>query len=210
MLRKPASLAMDAGEHEKAHHEEEWRPRMARKQNNTQDRSRYEVLSHMLMDRQAEIQNKRRSLREALPAELAQVKDVEEQSMEDFVMGMDFALMEMESATLRKIDEAILRLQEGRYGACVECDEAISEARLKALPFADLCRACQERLEDSRAISAARGSRFFEEGPPPAPAERMRRSPAEKKATPSRPLAEAESGSIRVAHKPAKVSRIRA
>jgi DnaK suppressor protein len=185
--------------------------RMARKQDDNEDRSRYEVLSRMLTDRQAEIRNKRRSLREALPAELAQVKDVEEQSMEDFVLGMDFALMEMESLTLRKIDDALLRLQEGRYGVCVECDEAISAARLQALPFADLCRTCQEQVEESRAISSARGSRFFEDGPTPAPAERVRRvSAADKKATASRPPDEAETRSIRVDHKPARSSRVRA
>lgn len=182
---------------------------MARKQENSQDRSRYEVLSRMLTDRQAEIRNKRRSLREALPAELAQVKDVEEQSMEDFVMGMDFALMEMESATLRKIDDAILRLHEGRYGVCLECDEAISEARIKALPFADLCRGCQEQVEESRTIRAARGSRFFEEGPTPAPAERMRRAPAEKKPTVVHAGDDGEVRSIRIAHKPARSSRVR-
>jgi len=43
---------------------------MARKQDDNEDRSRHEVLSRMLMDRQDEIRNKRRSLREALPAEL--------------------------------------------------------------------------------------------------------------------------------------------
>jgi DnaK suppressor protein len=180
---------------------------MARKQENSQD-GRYEVLSRMLMDRQAEIRNKRRSLREALPAELAQVKDVEEQSMEDFVLGMDFALMEMESATLRKIDDAILRLQEGRYGICIECDEPIAEARLQALPFADLCRGCQEQVEENRSISAARGSRFFEEGPAPMPAERVRRAPAEKKA--ARPIDDPETRAIRVAHKPARSARVRA
>src|SRR5690348_2900769 len=63
------------------------------------DRKRYEVLSQMLRDRQAEIKNKLRSLREVLPTESTQVKDAEEQSMEDFVLGMDFALMEMESET---------------------------------------------------------------------------------------------------------------
>jgi DnaK suppressor protein len=180
---------------------------MARKQENSQD-GRYEVLSRMLMDRQAEIQNKRRSLREALPAELAQVKDVEEQSMEDFVLGMDFALMEMESATLRKIDDAILRLQEGRYGVCIECEEPIAAARLQALPFADLCRGCQEQVEESRSISAARGSRFFEEGPAPSPTERVRRAPAEKKV--SRPVDDPEARAIRVAHKPARSARVRA
>ncbi len=184
---------------------------MARKQDSKEDRTRFAVLSRMLTDRQAEIQNKRRSLREALPAELAQVKDIEEQSMEDFVLGMDFALMEMESLTLRKIDEAIVRLQEGGYGVCTECDEAISEARLQALPFAELCRACQEQVEGDRAISSARGSRFFEDGPAPAPAERARRVPSEKKASAaSRVLQDNETRSIRLDHKPARSSRARA
>jgi RNA polymerase-binding protein DksA len=137
----------------------------------TEDR-RYEVLSQMLTERQAEIRNKLRSLREVLPATATQVKDAEEQSVEDFVLGMDFALMEMESQTLRKIDEALLRLGEGTYGVCTDCDEAISEARLTALPFATLCRDCQEQAEESEAQRNARPSRFFEDAPPVSPRER--------------------------------------
>ena len=144
---------------------------MNRKQN-TEDSRRYEVLSQMLTERQAEIRNKLRSLREVLPAAVTQVKDDEERSMEDFVLGMDFALMEMESETLRKIDEALLRLEEGTYGACSECDESISEMRLKALPFASLCRDCQEQAEESQAARNARPSRFFEDAPPASPRER--------------------------------------
>jgi DnaK suppressor protein len=143
---------------------------MNRKQN-TEDRRRYEVLSQMLTERQAEIRNKLRSLREVLPAAVTQVKDDEERSMEDFVLGMDFALMEMESETLRKIDEALLRLDDGTYGACSECDEGISEMRLKALPFATLCRDCQEQAEESER-PAVRPSRFFEDAPPVSPRER--------------------------------------
>jgi len=157
---------------------------MNRKQT-TEDR-RYEVLSQMLTERQAEIRNKLRSLREVLPAAVTQVKDDEERSMEDFVLGMDFALMEMESETLRKIDEALLRLSEGTYGVCSECDDAISEARLKALPFASLCRDCQEQAEDAAAERNARRSRFFEDGPPAGP--RERRPSADK---PARTLASA-------------------
>ena len=138
----------------------------------TEDHRRYEVLSQMLTERQTEIRNKLRSLREVLPAAVTQVKDDEERSMEDFVLGMDFALMEMESETLRKIDEALLRLGEGTYGACSECDESISEARLKALPFASLFRDCQEQAEESEAVRNARPSRFFEDAPPVSPRER--------------------------------------
>lgn len=120
-----------------------------------EDRKRYQVLSRMLTDRQAEIRNKLRSLREAFPAEASDVKDTEEQSMEDFVRGMDYALMEMESATLRRIDEAIVRLGGGTYGLCSECGGKIAEARLEALPFALTCRDCQEQEEDQAAERAA-------------------------------------------------------
>jgi RNA polymerase-binding transcription factor DksA len=105
----------------------------------------------MLTDRQAEIRNKLRSLREAFPTVSSDVKDAEEQSMEDFVRGMDYALMEMESATLRRIDEAIVRLDGGAYGLCSDCGGRISEARLEALPFALTCRECQEQEEDEAA-----------------------------------------------------------
>jgi len=105
----------------------------------------------MLTDRQDEIRNKLRSLREAFPAVSSDVKDAEEQSMEDFVRGMDYALMEMESATLRRIDEAIVRLDGGTYGLCSDCGGRISEARLEALPFALTCRDCQEQEEGEAA-----------------------------------------------------------
>lgn len=180
------------------------------KAKSSEDRKRYDVLNRMLVDRQTEIRSKLRSLREVLPAEVAQVKDAEEQSMEDFVLGMDFALMEMESETLRKIDEAIQRLQDGTYGACGDCDEAISEARLKALPFATVCRDCQAAREDDVAARNARPSRFFEDAPP-REAVRERRvadKPARSYAVPARTPAAAppESRSIR-AGKPARASK---
>jgi len=133
------------------------------------DRKRYEVLSKMLRDRQSEIKNKLRSLRELLPSESNQVKDAEEQSMEDFVLGMDFALMEMESETLKKIDEALQRLEEGSYGVCVECGQKIAEARLRALPFANACRECQEQREERAEAERPHSRSVFEEEPAPSP-----------------------------------------
>ena len=113
------------------------------------DRERFKVLRALLEDRRREIQDKLRSLRETLPAEVGDVKDAEEQSVADFVQDVDFALMQMKSDTLSKIDEAIRRLEKGTYGMCSECSGEIAEARLRALPFAERCRNCQE-LEESR------------------------------------------------------------
>ncbi len=114
------------------------------------DRERYQVLKTMLEDRRQEIQDKLRSLRETLPVEATTVKDAEEQSVDDFVQEMDFALMQMKAESLGKIDEAIRRLEAGVYGVCAECGTEIAEARLKALPFATLCVSCQEREESEQ------------------------------------------------------------
>jgi RNA polymerase-binding transcription factor len=40
---------------------------------------------------------------------------------------------------LGKIDRALARMDEGTYGICSRCSKPIEKARLKALPYADLC-----------------------------------------------------------------------
>jgi RNA polymerase-binding transcription factor len=130
------------------------------KRPNVSDRKRYEILKQMLEDRRQEIHDKLRSLRESLPAEASVVRDVEEQSVDDFVQEVDFALMEMKSETLARIDEAIRRLEDGTYGVCEECGTEIAAPRLTALPFAALCRACQQNVEE--ALAQEREARVFE------------------------------------------------
>jgi DnaK suppressor protein len=124
------------------------------------ERERYLLLKGMLEDRRRDIHEKLRSLRESMPAEAPDVRDAEEQSVDDFVQEVDLALMQMKSETLKKIDQALLRLEEGTYGRCQECDAEIPPARLRALPFAALCRGCQEEAESN--VRAAREARAFE------------------------------------------------
>lgn len=137
---------------------------MKGKQHSDEQR-RNDALYRMLHDRRAEIEGRMRSLREVIPAQNAGVKDAEEQSMEDFVRDMDVALMVMESETIRRIDEALQRLEEGAYGICADCEETIAEARLQALPFASLCRDCQEREESDSGARLGRRRPVFEEPP---------------------------------------------
>lgn len=40
---------------------------------------------------------------------------------------------------LGKIDRALGRLEDGTYGICSRCGKPIEKARLKALPYVDLC-----------------------------------------------------------------------
>lgn len=132
----------------------------------SEEQVRYEVLTRMLLDRQSEMKARRHLLREVMPAKGSDVKDTEELSMEDFVRDMDVALLEMESETLRRIDVALQRLAEGSYGVCASCEEPIAEARLQALPFATLCRNCQERAEKEEGGAYVSGRRPAFEEPP--------------------------------------------
>ena len=40
---------------------------------------------------------------------------------------------------LGKIDRALARMDDGTYGICSRCGKPIEKARLKALPYVDLC-----------------------------------------------------------------------
>jgi RNA polymerase-binding transcription factor len=115
------------------------------------DRERHAILKQMLEDRRRDIHDRLRSFRETLPAQVAEVKDAEEQSVEDFAQDVELALMEMKSETLSQIDEAIRRVERGEYGTCAHCEREIAAARLKALPFATLCLECQENEEEAKA-----------------------------------------------------------
>jgi len=56
-------------------------------------------------------------------------------------------LLDRESVLARRLRSALERIQKGTYGICLECDEQIPAKRLRAIPWAELCIACQERAD---------------------------------------------------------------
>jgi len=113
---------------------------------------RYEDLKKILEDRRreilSEVQGKIRGVRaETNQTKMNEVFDAGESSEADIQEDIEFALIQMKAETLNKINEALARLDEGRYGACFECGDEISEARLRALPFAVRCKDCEEERE---------------------------------------------------------------
>ena len=55
-----------------------------------------------------------------------------------------------EGKVLRAIEDALARIRHGRFGICQECGQAISKARLEAVPWAHLCKDCTERQDPRR------------------------------------------------------------
>jgi len=52
---------------------------------------------------------------------------------------------------LRYLDEALARLDAGKYGRCLNCRGVIPIERLMAIPFASYCVDCQEKRNRARA-----------------------------------------------------------
>lgn len=51
---------------------------------------------------------------------------------------------------LTKIDLALAKIKKGTYGSCQDCEEDISEKRLMANPYGQLCLSCAEDREEPR------------------------------------------------------------
>jgi DnaK suppressor protein len=60
---------------------------------------------------------------------------------------MAFATRSLLAERTNRLADALERLRDGTYGTCQECAEAISPARLKAVPEVTTCVRCQDRLE---------------------------------------------------------------
>jgi DnaK suppressor protein len=91
-------------------------------------------------------------LREMLEARRRAVEAQMQTASDD----IDFALVQIQAETVQNIEAALKRLAAGEYGLCRDCDEEIPDKRLRALPFATRCKACQETTE--RADERARRS----------------------------------------------------
>lgn len=130
-------------------------------------RGRYVELKRILEERRreilAQVQEKMRDVRaEGGIGEGQGVLDAAESSEADIQDDIEFALIQMKSETLHRIEEALTRLDEGSFGNCFECGDEISERRLRALPFAVRCKDCEEARElaerRERAMSQRRSS----------------------------------------------------
>ena len=130
-------------------------------------KNRYNELKKMLEDRRRElmtdVQGRMRDVRDTDKDRA--VLDQGESSEVDIQEDIEFALIQMKSETLNKIDAALRRLDDGTYGNCFECGEEITEARLRALPFAVRCKDCEEARETAeqreRALQKRGSSSLF-------------------------------------------------
>lgn len=77
------------------------------------------------------------------------VHDSEEASVADLLADMNLAMVDMHINRMREVEAALARIDQGSYGACIDCGDDIDHQRLRAQPMAERCYDCQSRHERS-------------------------------------------------------------
>ncbi len=68
-------------------------------------------------------------------------------AVRNYSKNVMLAVSENDSKQLALIDEAVLRIDDDDYGMCQNCETAINQKRLAAIPWARYCLDCQELVE---------------------------------------------------------------
>src|SRR3954462_1842408 len=68
-------------------------------------------------------------------------------AVRNYSKNVMLAVSENESRQLTLVDEALLRVEDEEYGSCQNCEKAINQKRLAAIPWARYCLDCQELVE---------------------------------------------------------------
>ncbi len=78
--------------------------------------------------------------------------DEDEQPLNEMLQSIASDRNRNAGAVLAKVEKALKKLAEDpeSFGECEECGEEISFARLKAMPYAELCVGCQSKKDGPR------------------------------------------------------------
>jgi len=74
-------------------------------------------------------------------------QDIADKAVSSYTREFLYSLSDNDRNTLLLIDQALGRIDDGIYGACLNCGTTMSEKRLLAVPWAPHCVDCQELAE---------------------------------------------------------------
>lgn len=78
------------------------------------------------------------------------VKDLGDVASNDIDCRTLEVLGHQDKLRLNKVEAALVRLENDKYGVCAKCNKKISMARLEAIPYAVFCIECKTAAENRR------------------------------------------------------------
>lgn len=74
-------------------------------------------------------------------------QDLADKAANSYTKEFLFSLSATERSQLQLVEEALVRIDERRFGTCISCKGDVEKKRLQAVPWARHCISCQEKQE---------------------------------------------------------------
>jgi DnaK suppressor protein len=101
---------------------------------------------NLLLSKQQELSTGK-SLVDWIPAAGEPCGDVLDMATNETAAATQIRLYQTNDKLLRAVKDALTRIRHEELGICEECGQAISKARLEAVPWTRWCRDCKERQD---------------------------------------------------------------
>jgi DnaK suppressor protein len=112
------------------------------------------IKKKLIKQREELLSEAENTLTSKISAEKESFPDPTDQAVAELDSNFTLRLRGREQKLLKKIDEAIARIEGGTYGVCESCGEQISAKRLEARPVTTLCIECKTRQEEQEKMHA--------------------------------------------------------
>ena len=96
------------------------------------------------------LEERKQALREALTDDTFGTRSESEWGFASAARSLGAGLLSISAHTVQSIEDALRRVKAGTYGRCDDCNDEIPIQRMRALPFAQTCVACQERRDEAK------------------------------------------------------------
>jgi DnaK suppressor protein len=97
--------------------------------------------------RKSVLENARKTLTDNMVLDPSDLPDEMDLASSEYLQSFEFRLRGREKSHLAKLDLALRKIDDGSFGICVECGDAIAKKRLEARPETQLCIRCKEDQE---------------------------------------------------------------
>ena len=79
--------------------------------------------------------------------EAEQMADITDDAVRSYDRKLQGDLEEQEWVKLKKVETALAKIENEKYGTCTECEIEIPAARLEIMPYTEFCTQCLSKME---------------------------------------------------------------
>lgn len=102
-----------------------------------------QILTELIGDVEKKVQSRQEEVVE--PA-----ADISDGAADAYSLQLRANLGEQDWQKLKQVQEALEKINNGQYGICSRCEQAIPELRLDVVPFAEYCVQCLSEIENEK------------------------------------------------------------